>query len=160
MTRFFQIGIWRPSPRWLGIWFVAELLAFLLVVDEFGWGVAILAQIASMAVGILLLRRLGRDLAGALSPAPSNEGASFDRLADGAMTGLAAALLIVPGFLSSLAALALAAPPMRRWLRRRLATFVATTGGCASRGARTVDLDLADWRHAPGPVSDEMPRLR
>ena len=160
LRRLAQMETFRFAKRWLGVWSVAELLAFFLIVDLFGWEAAVFAQIASSVIGVLLLRRLGRDFRNALSPARGQNIPAGHGLANGAMSGLGAILLILPGFLSSLVALSLCMPPVRARLRRRLATTIAGVDGVPARQGSTLDLDASQWRPAPGAADADNQRLR
>lgn len=96
-----------------------EVLVFVAVSDAVSWLGAFVALVLVGAAGAWLVKREG--------------GATWRRVADGVRAGEmptdsvldglvlmgAGALLLVPGFLSDLAAIALAIPPVRRAARRR-----------------------------------------
>jgi UPF0716 protein FxsA len=108
----------RQRLGWLGIGAVAlllvEIFVFVLVAQLIGTLWALLLVIATSALGGWLLRREGarawrvlRQTAG--TGQPVGDGATA-----GAVGLVAALLLVIPGFLTDLAGLALLAPPVRR----------------------------------------------
>lgn len=114
-----------------------EVLVFVAVSDAVSWLGAFVALVVVGAVGAWLVKREG--------------GATWRRVADGINAGrmptdsvldgltlmVAGALLLLPGFLSDLAAIALAIPAVRRFVRaravagfeRRVASRTAAAGG-------------------------------
>ncbi len=93
---------------------IAEIAVFVLVAKEIGTIFAVLLVLVTSALGAWLLRREGvrawralRTTAG--SGQPVGTGAT-----SGLVGLLAALLLLVPGFLTDLAGLALLIPPVRR----------------------------------------------
>ena len=148
MALSFQFQARRFSGRWVSLWIVAEILVFALCVDYFGFLPALAAQLASMLAGALILRRLGRKALRALSAGAQAAAVDGAALGAGVLAGLCAALLIAPGFLTTLAALLLAIPAVRRLAVRRF-----LPQGARPRGAGgTVDLDPAEWSRAPAPA--------
>ena len=149
----------RFSIGWMALWFIAELIVFLAIVDRFGIGAALLAQLVSMVIGVALLRRLGRKALVALRQGlPAGADSS---IADGLLAGLGAALFVAPGFLSTLAALALSVPTLRRWLTKRFDTALRQPSGRApAQGGGAVDLDPGEWRRGAdsGPDVPSLPR--
>lgn len=108
----------RQRAGWIGVGalllVIAEIAAFVLVAKAIGAVWAVLLIIVGCALGGWLLRREGvrawralRDAAG--STQPVGVGAT-----SGVVGLLAALLLVVPGFLTDLAGLALLIPPVRR----------------------------------------------
>jgi UPF0716 family protein affecting phage T7 exclusion len=67
---------------------------------------------------------------------------------DGLIRAIAAFLLILPGFISDLAGLALAAPSLRQMLARRFGGAAVTTAGYARR--EIVDLAPDEWSSFDG----------
>lgn len=114
---------------------IAEIAAFVVVG---GW-VGVLGTVGlvllSAAAGIFLLRLQGSRTALSLQQAVAGMRNPSMALADGAIVMVAALLLIVPGFLSDIAGLALLIPPLRAALLKLLASRV-TIRGAATRNAR------------------------
>src|ERR1700737_3115154 len=107
------------------LWLGAELAAFGAVVHAIGFVGAILLCILTSLAGLAMLRRIGVSAAlqlrqAAVKNATERNGLSKVKLLDGTLTGLGAVLLILPGFVSDLVGLALAAPSFRRWVSERL----------------------------------------
>ncbi|HMF07419.1 MAG TPA: FxsA family protein [Methylocella sp.] len=110
---------------YFALWLAAELAAFGAVVHAIGFVGAIFACILTTLGGLAMLRRIGLSAALSLRQAVvrnarEHNGLSRDKLVDGTLAGLGAVLLILPGFVSDLAGLALAAPSFRLWVRERL----------------------------------------
>ena len=149
----------RFSIGWMALWFVAEVIVFLAIVDRFGLGAALLTQLVSMVIGVVLLRRLGRKALAALRQGvPAGADGS---IADGLLAGLGAALFVAPGFLTTLAALALSVPALRRLLTKRFDKALRQPAGRPpARGGGAVDLDPAEWRRGAdsGPDMPSLPR--
>jgi UPF0716 protein FxsA len=138
-------------PLLLVVWFVAEFLAFALVVHYVGLGGALLIGLATSLAGGALLKRLGQTAAAQMRAATRGGVFVATGMTDGLLQGLAALLLLLPGFVSDAIGAALAFGPVRRAVR----TYV--TGGrspATSRpGARDpgiVDLQPQDWQRVDG----------
>jgi UPF0716 protein FxsA len=137
----------RRPMRWIAIWFGAEILLFVVLSEWFGFGPVLLAQIASSLIGAALFRQLGR---GPVNNRTQSSKQSEPAVADVVSSSLAALLFILPGFLSTLAAVLLSIPLVRarfhlrveRWFRQ---TFPQAPGF----GGGAVDLDATEWRAEP-----------
>lgn len=145
------------------IWIVAEVLVFIGVAHAIGLGWALLAGLATTLLGASLLKRAGAaamiQLRGALRG--RNHGVPRDAL-DGTLAAVAAAMLMLPGFLSGAVGLVLAVP----FVRRRAAGWVRG-GGLGIRfetsrgrsGPQIIDLERDDWsRTRPSGESGELLR--
>lgn len=129
---------------------LVEIALFVAVGGWIGvWGVLALVVLAAL-LGVAILRgRLAR------LPDLLQAGADPARLlAQGALTGLGAMLLILPGFLSDAVGLALLLPPVQRWIADRIAaraTVHATV--------RTWDSGVIDGEYSvQDPESVRLPR--
>jgi len=140
-------------------WLAAELLALGFVISVAGVAGAVLLGLLTSVVGVNLLRRRGfeavrhlqRTVSGQARPV---EGTPEQAVADGLLAAFGAVLLILPGFLSDLVGLGLAAPAFRQWL---LSRFGIKPGGLIfSRGPRRsgeiLDLAEADWHRVDEPT--------
>jgi UPF0716 protein FxsA len=145
----------RPPLFVLGLfgWLALELAAFMAVVQAVGVAGALFLGFATSLAGFVLLRQTGTSaldhLRSAFSGGPQRQDAMFD----GLIRAVAAFLLILPGFISDLAGLALAAPSLRQMLARRFGGAAAPTAGYARR--EIVDLAPEEWTsfdRQPGPV--------
>lgn len=98
----------------------AEIAAFALVAVAVGFWPALLAVLILSAAGALLLRRLG--VAALRRGQLQLEQGQFtaDEIVQGLWMAAAGVLLVLPGFVSGLAGLALFVPPLRRTLGRWL----------------------------------------
>ncbi|MGH6937058.1 MAG: FxsA family protein [Methylocella sp.] len=129
---------------YLALWLGAELAAFAVVVHLIGFAGAILACILTTLAGLSTLRRAGLSailrLRQAVAGRTSEQRAlSREAVLDGTLAGLGAVLLILPGFVSDLVGLALAAPSVRVWAAERL-----KSGKAGGRTAPRVT-ELAPW---------------
>ncbi len=145
-----------PRLKWLAtIWTVVEVLVFLLVVHLVGLGWTLLAGIATTLMGASLLRRAGAAammrLRGTLQG--RRDGAPHDAL-EGTLVAVAAAALILPGFLSDAFGLALAVPVVRAraagWIRAG-GLGVRFEKGHGRTGPQVIDLDRDEWSRTRPP---------
>jgi UPF0716 protein FxsA len=102
-----------------------------------------------------MLRRSGLSNLGRLRAAAEADGIKAINLDSPGLAAIAAGiLLIIPGFITDLAAAALLIPPVRRWAlhvfrRRQLVRKPPPTG------SKTIDLGPDDWRQvSERPMSD------
>ncbi|MEJ0095576.1 MAG: FxsA family protein [Methylocella sp.] len=146
-------------PLFIALWFVSEFVAFALVVHAIGFGGAVLLSLLTSFAGAAMLRRLGLSTAMRLRRAlasRSHEEAGLSREAavDGALFGIGAILLILPGFVSDFVGLALAAPSIRFWVGDRLQIGKTSRGRKGGRAGPTlVELDPREWSRLDHPGS-------
>lgn len=129
-------------------WSIAELIAFAIGVKLLGVGGAILLMAASSVLGIVMLRRIGLEAVRRLTRTISGQPGD-GALIDGTLAAFGALFLILPGFVSDVVGLALAAPSIRLALRTRIG------GGSDVRPASPlgrrqpngiIDLPPTDWQ--------------
>ncbi|WP_395667020.1 FxsA family protein [Methylocella sp.] len=146
-------------PLFLFLWLLAEFAAFAMVTKAVGLMGALLLCLATSLAGAAMLRRVGVSAAFGLRRAMATrqadpalaDGLSRAAMMDGALAGLGALLLILPGFVSDFFGVALAAPSVRKWAQERL-------GGGGSRGARApdlLDLEPQEWSRIDTPKAVE-----
>jgi UPF0716 protein FxsA len=149
MTRFFAIGL-LVLP-------IIEIAIFIKVGQSIGLLPTLALIVGAAILGGLLLRQQGLSVLGQLRSNMTAGRMPGRTIADAALIGVAAVLLVLPGFLSDFVALALLVPPVRGWLYGALArrvTVVSTTTGYRRapdpdprvRGPGTIDLDDEDYR--------------
>ena len=128
---------------------VAEILAFVAVVDRLGLGPALLLSFAASVLGLSQLRHVGLAALTRLRAVAEGHASREDAFIDGALSTIGAVLLIVPGFLTDLVGLALLAPSCREWVKRRIGVSASPIGHRASAlhasAPRTIDLEAQDW---------------
>ena len=139
---------------------VAEIVAFIAVVDWLGAGPAVLLGLGSTLLGAARLKRLGGAAFTRLRDVAEGRVAREDAFIDGALDAVGAVLLILPGFISDGIGLALLAPSCRDWVKARVGFTAGPLAGPraervrAAAGPRTIDLDTQDWsrldRSRPG----------
>lgn len=134
-------------PSWfataMAAWFVGEFLALAFIVHIAGWTGAIFLGILTSLAGVLLLRQLGMGAARGLRRAVNGETFAEGVMLDGTLAALGSVLLILPGFLSDLIGLALAAPSVRQLVATR---FGGQAGESRTRRDGVVELSPEDWR--------------
>ncbi|MEJ3744299.1 FxsA family protein [Actinomycetes bacterium KLBMP 9797] len=118
----------RYTPLLLVLTAVLEFTVFVLLASWIGLGWTILAVLATSLLGLTLLRREGMRAWRGFTTAVNAGQPPGDKVTDG-LLGLAAGLLLtVPGFVTAVAGLLLAVPPVRglarrgvrRWTERRV----------------------------------------
>lgn len=120
-------------------WLVAEIVAFVFVVEFLGVFAAIALGAATTLIGLADIKRLLAYLRVRLTS--SRKGVKRGgRLLEGSLQAASSILLILPGFASDLVGLALKSPSIRAALARRIRQ------GRARRGAQTVDLAPTEWK--------------
>ena len=149
MARFFALGL-LALP-------IIEIAIFIKVGQTIGLLPTLALVIGAAILGGLLLRQQGLSVLTRLRSNVSAGQLPGRSIADAMMIGLAALLLVLPGFLSDVVALALLLPPVRGWIYAALArrvTVVETSASYRSYsgqpdprlGKGTIDLDDDDYR--------------
>ena len=134
-------------PSWFAMamaaWFVGEFLTLAFIVHIAGWTGAVLLGVLTSLAGVVLLRQLGMGAARGLRRAVNGETFAEGVMLDGTLAALGSVLLILPGFLSDLIALALAAPSVRQLLTTR---FAVKADHARARRDGVIELSPEDWR--------------
>jgi UPF0716 protein FxsA len=149
--RFVQRPLGRLPARiltYFALWLAAELAAFGAVVHAIGFVGAVIACILTTLAGLAMLRRIGVSAALRLwqaANAREHNSLSRDKLFDGTLAGLGAVLLILPGFVSDFAGLALAAPSIRVWVIDRLSLGRIGRQGRRPAAPALIDLTPREW---------------
>ncbi|MFI7675506.1 FxsA family protein [Actinophytocola sp. NPDC049390] len=108
---------------------VAEFAVIIAVGEAVGALWTILLLIAVSMAGVALLRRQGTRTLTSFTEALRARRDPSPEMADGMLIGVAAALVLFPGFLTDVAALLLLFPPTRAVVRKRLLTRAAARRG-------------------------------
>lgn len=150
------------KPSWfvtaIAIWLLGETAALALIVHFFGWSGAILIGALTSLAGVVLMRQTGISAARGLRRAFDGADVAEGAMLDGTLAALGSVLLILPGFLSDLIGLALAAPSIRQLLTRRFAKTIDKT---RSQRDGVIELSPEDWRRIDQDVgSDRSPLAR
>lgn len=147
---------------------ILEIATFILVGQRIGVGPTLLLVLLAGFAGVLILRRLGLSALTKLNRTLRRESLSGEGLAGNFLIAVGAVLLIIPGFLTDIAALLLFLPPVRSLIWRRWAgsiqmkTYYSSshTTNPPSGGPRAhgdyVDLSPEDFRRSADP---DAPRL-
>ena len=122
----------------LAVCLAVEITVLVLVGQAVGfWGLLGLL-VLSAVVGAWALRRQGRRSLAELGRVARSGRPAEAEVADGMYVALAGVLLVVPGLLSTVAALVLLVPPVRRALARRAAARAVRAGSARMGPAVTV----------------------
>ncbi len=105
---------------------LAEIAAFIFVGKAIGIFPTLMLIVASSVIGITMLREAG---IGTLMRLQQGRSAPAAILAEGGTRMLAGLLLLIPGFLTDLAAVALLIPGLRRIFRGRITMTTTVRGG-------------------------------
>lgn len=149
MARFFALGL-IVLP-------VIEIALFIKVGQTIGLWPTLALVIGAALAGGLLLRQQGLSVLTQLRGNVNAGRLPGRTIADAMMIGLAALLLVLPGFLTDIVALALLLPPVRAWIYGSLASRVTVVETASYRrwpdpsdprvgGPGTIDLDDDDYR--------------
>ena len=138
------------------LWIGAEIIAYAIVFQQFGVGIALLIGLLSLAIGITALRRLGFGLIGYLEQGFARPDTIIAGAKHAGLAALGAILLILPGVLSNAAGGILLLANYRAWL------FPPQISEHDS--LNTVELEPGEWRVEPGkgeplrPGAPDLPR--
>jgi UPF0716 protein FxsA len=133
---------------------VAELVIFILVASQIGFGWALALVAATSLIGVIVLRTAGGShIARARVVLGPQRISALQADAAGLLILLAGFLLLLPGFISDLIGLVLLIAPLRRWLGSSIGR---AANRHASQSSGVVDLAPEDWRQMPdGKLTDE-----
>jgi UPF0716 protein FxsA len=138
---------------------IAEIWVFIKAGEAFGAFPVILAVIASMIAGASVIRWQGIKTLTGLRSALNGGSLREVNAAHGALIYLAGMLLILPGFLTDLAAIALLIAPVRRiimgYLRSRVDIRTTTHVWPSNAHRRPPIIEGEAVEVAPKPVSDK-----
>jgi UPF0716 protein FxsA len=129
----------------LPAYLLLEISVTLEVAAWLGAGRALLLLLLGMAGGIVVLRRQQLAILTRLCLAASSGEPPLPGLLDGAMRAIAGILLMIPGYVSDAAALALLIPKSRRWLTHHL------SGGLVDRPGAPIIIE-GDFRRVEDPA--------
>jgi UPF0716 protein FxsA len=123
---------------------MAEVAVFLLVAGVLGSFAAVFALLATSALGMLVLARMGRRFAGRLADVLSQRGLGVaGTRSGGLLTTVGGLLLVLPGFITDCVGLALLVPA----IQRRLIDHAPIGRRRPARGV--LELDRSQWRDLP-----------
>jgi len=132
----------------------AEIAVIVAVGQAVGALVTILLLIAVSAVGVSLLRRQGTRTLTSFTEALRNRRDPQPEMADGMLIGVAAALIVFPGFVSDVAALFLLFPPTRAAVRKRM----LSRARARTQRFDVVDGEVVDYEAKRAPIVIESHR--
>jgi UPF0716 protein FxsA len=117
---------------------VVEITVLVLVGKAIGLLATILLLIAASVVGMWLLRREGARTLASFQEAVRHRRVPHRELVDGVLLAAAGVLVIVPGFVSDVLALALLFPPTRALVTRRVTRVAERRAEAARHGGAVV----------------------
>jgi len=126
---------------------VLELAVFIAVAAAIGFGWALSLVLAGSAAGLLILRYAGRSHIARMRVA-LGQGSFTSLQADGSggLILIAGILLLIPGFITDIAALCLLIPSLRQAVRLAFGRAIAP-----ARDDGVVDLAPEQWHQVPDP---------
>jgi UPF0716 protein FxsA len=134
---------------------LAEIAGFMLVGKAIGVAATLGLALLGMLAGALLMRHVSLEALRRVRADLTTGRATARPLAEGAVLGLAALLILVPGFLSDLLGLALFIPAVRRTLWRSLQRRFEASQDPSARARdgrwRTIDLEQSEYGTASSP---------
>jgi len=124
-----------------------ELAVFVAVTGMIGFGWALSLVAAGSAIGLLILRRAGGNHIARMRVAlDQGSFTAWQADASGGAILTAGILLLIPGFITDIAALCLLIPPLRHAMRVAFGHVVAPV-----RNDGVVDLPPEQWHQVPDP---------
>ncbi len=147
----------RPGPITLGviIWLVAEIFAFSFVVSKLGVAGALLLGLATTLIGFAALKKLSAGAMAHLRQRMERADPQPGNLLDGTLTALGAVFLILPGFITDIAGLALLSPSLRSWLAKMYGGVpIHQRASRRSTASDVIDLEEGDWRQLDDSTRD------
>jgi UPF0716 protein FxsA len=135
----------------------AEIAAFIVVAAQIGIGRALLLVLAACLAGLVILRRAGSVQIDKVRRAAAERSPIALESAD-LLLVLAGILLLVPGFVTDLAAVALLVPPLRRWIAASSGRALARRN--ARRRGAVIELEREEWRRVPEDKIEDQRRGR
>ena len=131
-----------------------EIAGLLLVGSWIGVGWTLLLLLGGFVLGLALIGRGGREAMTAVNQAARSRQVADDAVTGGFLTVVAGVLLMIPGFISDLAALALLLPPVRASVRRRMRAW-AQRRSATIQVVNLTGMPAGTWAGAPaGPRMD------
>jgi UPF0716 protein FxsA len=153
-------------PLGLVLFPVAEIFFAIAVIQNWGWANAIFAGATATILGIGLLRTSGVRLTTSVMQAMAKGQPPGLAALQSALVGLAAILLVMPGYISDLLGLMLLIPPVRGWAadrfirsfekRAKAGSFRVFTsgGGFSARG--DFEPGAPDFRDVTPPAAGQI----
>jgi UPF0716 protein FxsA len=144
-----------PVPVIVITFVLAEIAGFVLVGKAIGVAATLGLVLLGMLVGTLLIRHVSLEALRRARADLTAGRATAQPLAEGAVLGFGALLILVPGFLSDLLGIALFIPAVRRilWrsLRRRFEPSPNPSATARGERSRVIDLDQSEYGTASSP---------
>ncbi len=132
---------------------LAEFAAFIVVAFTIGWLWAAALFVATSAVGVLVLRQIGRADFDRVRGAFSTGGIRAIHLDTPGLATLAGGILLVlPGFITDVLGALLFVPPVRRWTRATISRALKKRR--AARDPSVIDLTPAEWHQVSDQIED------
>jgi len=125
---------------------VAEIGLFIAVAGEIGSGIALLLVLATSLAGALVLKRAGRAQIEKVRGAVAQRTPIAVESAD-LMLVVSGILLLLPGFVTDLAALALLVPALRRRIVTTFSRLIKRQR--ARRPGAVLELERDEWQRVP-----------
>lgn len=118
---------------------VAEIAVFIQVGSRIGAGMTVLLVVVSAVVGVWLVRRQGLATATRVQAMVARGESPALGMLEGLALLAAGVLLVIPGFLTDIAAFALLIPPLRRGIIQLYLRHIRVEGGVVHHPPGTGD---------------------
>lgn len=144
---------------------IAEIIVFIQVADEIGFGTAFLLAILSAIVGVTIVRRQGFENLMKLQKTIDQGSFPADELFNAVCFLVAGIALIIPGFLSDVLGFLLLAPGFRKYIKANLRSSVLGRKSQSqpyASGGRVYDPGAidAEYEHVDEPPEPEAPQSK
>lgn len=123
----------------IGVWVALEILAFALVVETTGLFIAMALTLGTTLLGLADVKGLPAALVAWRVRVKAGDGAGLD----GLLNAFGSLLLVLPGFISDIAGLALKSPSIRAGLAQRIRERDR------AQGPQIIDLAPNEWKNRP-----------
>jgi UPF0716 protein FxsA len=138
---------------------LAEIATFIALALTIGWLWTVALCIVTSAVGVLVLRQVGRSDLDRLRTAVRLGGLRAIHLdTPGLAPIMGAILLVLPGFITDVLGALLFVPPLRRWASAAIGRAVKKRR--AARDPSVIDLTPDEWHQVPDAIEDRQDRKR
>lgn len=128
----------------------AEIAAFIWIGEQIGILATLMGIVVATLAGIVLLRAQGVSLLLDMQRLAAQGQMPARQIAESVMLALAGLLLVIPGYLTYLPAIALLIPPVRgaifAWLSRRMVVVETYARPSARSTPGMIELDAEDYR--------------
>jgi UPF0716 protein FxsA len=134
---------------------LAELAVFIVLTMTIGWFWTIGLGLATTVLGVILLKRFGRDRIGRFGTALAHDGLRSVAIEGSALAHVAGGILLVlPGFITDLVGALMFVRPLRRWASKSIGR-AARRKSARKSGDSVIDLEPTEWHQVADVANRE-----